>query len=93
MPLKSPIKTSFPEGLVLNLGNSVVSLKLMKTNVKFFALWKGETVKVMKPIVTKPAPIGFRWVFCRFRRVRGNSGKKLDAWAYGYKAWAFLARA
>ena len=48
---------------------------------------------VMKTIVTKPAPIGFRWVFCRFRRVRGKSGRMLDAWAYGYKAWAFLARA
>lgn len=65
----------------------------MKTDVKFFALPKGMLVKVMKVIVTKPAPIGFRWVFCRFRRVRGKSGRMLDAWAYGYKAWAFLARA
>ena len=41
----------------------------------------------------KPAPPGFRWVFTRYRKVRGNSNKVLDAWDYGYEAWAFLVRA
>jgi hypothetical protein len=40
----------------------------------------------------KPAPKGFRWVFCRYRRVR-NSTKVLDAHEYGYEAWRFLVRA
>lgn len=39
-----------------------------------------------------PAPKGFRWVFTRYRRVR-NSTRVLDAWEYGYQAWAFLVRA
>lgn len=42
--------------------------------------------------VRKPAPRGFRWVFCRYRRVR-NSKKVLDAHTYGHDAWAFLVRA
>ncbi|EPP3372398.1 TPA: hypothetical protein SMV57_003444 [Proteus mirabilis] len=46
----------------------------------------------LKPITNKPAPKGFRWIFCRFRKVRGKSGKRLDAHAYGYQAWAFLVR-
>lgn len=41
----------------------------------------------------KPAPKGFRWVFCRYRRVRGSSNKVLDAHDYGYEAWSFLVRA
>ncbi|MDR3351766.1 MAG: hypothetical protein LBO00_01855 [Zoogloeaceae bacterium] len=40
----------------------------------------------------KPAPAGFRWVYCRFRRVR-NSARMLDAHSYGYEAWRFLVRA
>jgi hypothetical protein len=40
----------------------------------------------------KTAPKGFRWIHTRFRKVRGNSGKVLDAWDYGYKAWSFLVR-
>lgn len=39
-----------------------------------------------------PAPAGFRWVYTRYRRVRGGSGKVLDAHDYGYKAWRFLVR-
>ena len=39
----------------------------------------------------KPAPKGFRWVFCRYRRVK-NSDKVLDAHDYGYEAWSFLVR-
>jgi hypothetical protein len=39
-----------------------------------------------------PAPSGFRWVFTRYRKVK-NSTKILDAWEYGYNAWAFLVRA
>jgi hypothetical protein len=42
-------------------------------------------------IVDPPAPLGWRWVYCRFRRVK-NSTKVLDAWDYGYKAWRFLVR-
>ena len=37
------------------------------------------------------APSGYRWVFCRYRRVR-NSGRVLDAQAYGHRCWAFLVR-
>lgn len=44
----------------------------------------------LKSIVSKAAPKGFRWVFCRYRKVRGNSQKVLDAHEYGYEAWAFL---
>lgn len=39
----------------------------------------------------KPAPKGFRWIFCRYRRVH-NSTKVLDARDYGYEAWCFLVR-
>ena len=39
----------------------------------------------------KPAPKGFRWVFCRYRRVK-NSDRVLDAWEYGHEAWCFLVR-
>jgi hypothetical protein len=38
----------------------------------------------------KDPPTGFRWVFCRFRKVRGSSGRVLDAHDYGYQAWRFL---
>lgn len=40
----------------------------------------------------KPAPPGWRWVFTRFRRVRGTT-RVLDARDYGYESWAFLVRA
>jgi len=39
----------------------------------------------------KPAPKGFRWVFTRYRRVRGTN-RYLDAHDYGYECWAFLVR-
>lgn len=39
-----------------------------------------------------PAPAGYRWVYTRYRRVRGSSGKVLDARDYGYKTWRFLVR-
>ncbi len=45
----------------------------------------------LKQTGTKPAPKGFKWVCCRYRRVRGKSGKRLDAHDYGYQAWCFLA--
>lgn len=41
----------------------------------------------------KSAPAGFRWISCRYRKVRGPSQRKLDAHAYGYKAWRFLVPA
>ncbi|HHL0958884.1 TPA: hypothetical protein ACQVH3_003631 [Serratia marcescens] len=47
----------------------------------------------LKSIVKKPAPKGYRWIFCRYRKVRGKSGKQLDAHEYGWKSWAFLVRA
>lgn len=37
------------------------------------------------------APPGFKWVFTRYRRVK-NSTRQLDAYEYGYEAWAFLVR-
>ncbi len=40
-----------------------------------------------------PAPSGFKWVFTRYRKVRGNSNKVLDAQEYGYRSWCFLVRA
>lgn len=46
----------------------------------------------LKSIASKAAPKGFRWVFCRYRKVRGKSKKVLDAHDYGYEAWAFLVR-
>ena len=46
----------------------------------------------LKSIASKEAPKGFRWVFCRYRKVRGKSAKGLDAHDYGYEAWAFLVR-
>ena len=39
----------------------------------------------------KPPPPGYRWVFCRYRRVK-NSNRVLDAHDYGYKCWRFLTR-
>lgn len=45
----------------------------------------------VKTIFTGPPPRGYKWVFCRYRRVR-NSDRVLDAHDYGYKAWAFLVR-
>jgi len=47
----------------------------------------------LKQLGSNPAPKGFRWVFCRYRKVRGNSQKYLDAHDYGYQSWAFLVRA
>jgi len=41
----------------------------------------------------KPAPPGYRWVFTRYRRVKGSKTKYLDARDYGYECWAFLVRA
>ena len=46
----------------------------------------------MKDIVHKPAPEGFRWVYCRYRRVKGSDDRYLDAHEYGYSAWCFLVR-
>lgn len=40
----------------------------------------------------KPAPKGWKWVYCRYRRVK-NSTRVLDARDYGYDSWAFLVRA
>lgn len=45
----------------------------------------------MQQTQRKAAPPGFRWVCCRFRRVK-NSQRMLDAHEYGYEAWCFLVR-
>lgn len=37
-----------------------------------------------------PTPKGMKKIFCRYRKVRGKSGKVLDAHDYGYEAWCFL---
>ncbi|MBI1453621.1 MULTISPECIES: hypothetical protein [Acinetobacter] len=47
---------------------------------------------MLKKLGTQEPPKGMKWVFCRYRRVRGNSGRVLDAHKYGYHAWAFLVR-
>lgn len=46
----------------------------------------------LRSIVKQKAPKGYQWRFCRYRKVRGNSTKVLDAHDYGYQAWAFLVR-
>lgn len=46
----------------------------------------------LKAINQKPLPKGFKWVFCRYRKVRGNPNKVLDAHEYGYQAWCFAVR-
>lgn len=38
----------------------------------------------------RPAPKGFRWIFCKQYRHRG--GKVLRAEDYGRTCWAFLVR-
>jgi hypothetical protein len=43
----------------------------------------------MSTSTTKKAPPGFKWVCCRYRRVK-NSQRMLDAHEYGYEAWCFL---
>lgn len=45
----------------------------------------------MRDIVHKPAPPGYKWVYCRYRRKK-NSEERLDAHAYGYNAWCFLVK-
>lgn len=46
---------------------------------------------MLNPIQHKPAPEGYTWVYCRYRRVR-NSDRMLDAHEYGYQAWVFLVK-
>ncbi|WP_337030400.1 hypothetical protein [Pantoea agglomerans] len=46
----------------------------------------------LKAITNKQPPKGYRWVFCRYRKVRGESQRKLDAHEYGWQSWAFLVR-
>jgi hypothetical protein len=45
----------------------------------------------LHPIKHKPAPKGYSWVFCRFRRKK-NSHELIDAHDYGYEAWCFLVK-
>lgn len=33
---------------------------------------------------SKPAPPGMKWVYCRYRRVKGSQDRYLDAHEYGY---------
>ena len=56
-----------------------------------FQISLGEEVSyVLKQLGAQEPTKGKKWVFCRYRRVRGNSGRILDAHEYGYEAWAFL---
>lgn len=41
---------------------------------------------------TRQAPKGFKWIYTRYRKVRGNPNKVLDAHEYGHQAWCFLVR-
>lgn len=41
--------------------------------------------------IQKEAPPGYKWIYCRFRRVK-NSDRVLDAHEYGYEVWRFLVR-
>lgn len=47
----------------------------------------------------KPLPAGYRWVKCRYRKVRAKEGtpdserRILDAHEYGYECWSFAVRA
>lgn len=51
--------------------------------------WMGILWSMAMNNPSKPAPKGFRWVFCRYRRVK-NSDRMLDAHDYGRECWAFL---
>lgn len=55
-----------------------------------FQITSGKGVFYVVKLGTTPAPAGMKWVFCRYRKVRGKSGRVLDAYEYGYEAWAFL---
>lgn len=44
----------------------------------------------LKQLGNYPTPKGMKKVYCRYRKVRGNSNRVLDAHKYGYKAWCFL---
>lgn len=68
-----------------------ISLHLVTTVFK--SLWLGGDYDLRDITKGKPAPKGKKWVFCRYRKVRGKSGKMLDAHDYGYRAWAFLVPA
>lgn len=57
------------------------------------SLWVRRCVCEMTKLGNTPAPAGMKWIFCRYRKVRGSSNKELDAHEYGYEAWAFLVRA
>lgn len=69
--------------------NQVLRAVLAWDELKFMAL---------KEIMTKPLPSGYRWIKCRYRRVRAKAGtpeserRVLDAHAYGYKCWSFAVR-
>lgn len=57
-----------------------------------FPRWRRRRYMALRAITTASAPPGWRWVFCRFRRVK-NSQRLLDAHEYGYTSWCFLVRA
>lgn len=88
MALSYPRKEKSCRDFSLTIGKSVVSLYTDQDWCQVFARRKG--VFKMKELFR--APPGFKWIFCRFRRVR-NSDRILDAHDYGYEAWCFLVRA
>ena len=47
---------------------------------------------LLKEVKMEKNSINYRVIYCRYRKVRGNSGKILDAHDYGYKSWRFYVR-
>ncbi len=75
----------------LDSRKAAVSLKTNQGRCQAPRFWERNWWSHMEDL-PKAAPLGFRWIFCRYRRVR-NSSRILDAHDYGYAAWAFLVRA
>lgn len=70
--------------------NNSTSYAESKASFPEFQITSGKGVLYVVKLGTSPAPAGWKWVFCRYRKVRGKSGRLLDAHEYGYEAWAFL---
>ena len=47
--------------------------------------YKNQAKKI--PLVKE---VNAMWINCRYRKVRGKSGRVLDAHDYGYKSWRFF---
>jgi hypothetical protein len=58
----------------VNFSISNPNITLRESRFKEKSLGK-EVRMGLKSVVSKAAPKGFRWVFCRYRKVRGKSAK------------------